>query len=272
MNVLIYVIIFIMGTVFGSFFTLAVYRIPKKIDIVSTRSFCPKCNHKLGFFELIPILSYLFLGGKCKECGQKIRIRYLLLEILSGLTFVAIAFALKFDCYNLDVSLFGELVFLVLYLVAIFIIAGIDKENKQIEKSVLYYAIGVSSAYIIYLCIMDSSSIYRYAMYLIAFVVLLTIDNIKLTNKAKDSYIVSLLILITNMTIMTGELVTMFSLITSIMLILIVTAIQKIINRLNKSRRKQISLEDNLNIGFYLGISNVMCLIVYLITNNWILK
>ena len=91
MNAIIYIIIFIMGTVFGSFYTLAVYRIPRKIDITHTHSFCPKCNHKLGFFELIPVWSYIFLGGKCKNCGQKIRIRYFLLEILSGLTFLALA-------------------------------------------------------------------------------------------------------------------------------------------------------------------------------------
>ena len=82
MNIFLYVIIFIIGTVFGSFYTLAVYRIPKNIDIVKKHSYCPNCNHKLGFFELIPILSYICLGGKCKSCKQKIRIRYLLLELL----------------------------------------------------------------------------------------------------------------------------------------------------------------------------------------------
>jgi len=76
MNIYLYTIIFIMGALFGSFYTLAVYRIPKKIDITHTHSFCPNCGHKLGFFELIPILSYIFLGGKCKSCKQKIRPRY----------------------------------------------------------------------------------------------------------------------------------------------------------------------------------------------------
>ena len=52
MNIFFYIIIFVIGTLFGSFFTLAVYRIPKKIDIISKHSFCPKCGHKLGFLEL----------------------------------------------------------------------------------------------------------------------------------------------------------------------------------------------------------------------------
>ena len=50
MNIILYIIIFTMGTLFGSFYTLAIYRIPEKIDIVKTHSFCPNCNHKLGFF------------------------------------------------------------------------------------------------------------------------------------------------------------------------------------------------------------------------------
>ena len=272
MNAFIYIIIFIMGTVFGSFYTLAVYRIPRKIDITHTHSFCPNCNHKLGFFELIPVLSYIFQGGKCKKCGQKIRIRYLILEVLSGLTFVAIALSMKFDCYNLDVNLLTELAFIILYLVAIFIIAGIDKEKKQIEKSVLYYAIGVSAAYIIYLCIMDSSSIYRYAMYLIALVILLMLDNIKLKNNAKDSYVLSILILLANMAIMTGELVTIFTGIMALIIIFVTTLIQKVSNMLNKSKKQEVKISNNLNIGFYLSVSNVICLIMVMATNNWILK
>ncbi|MBQ9659332.1 MAG: prepilin peptidase, partial [Clostridia bacterium] len=68
MNIFFYIIIFIMGITFGSFYTLAVYRIPKGQDITHTHSYCPNCGNKLGFFELIPVLSYLWLGGKCKHC------------------------------------------------------------------------------------------------------------------------------------------------------------------------------------------------------------
>ena len=72
-----------MGTVFGSFLTLATYRIPLGQDITHTRSYCTKCNNKLGFFEMIPVLSYIFLKGKCKNCNKKISIRYPLIEILT---------------------------------------------------------------------------------------------------------------------------------------------------------------------------------------------
>ena len=63
MEAIIYLYIFLIGTVFGSFFTLAVYRIPLGKDITHTRSYCPNCNHKLSFLDMIPIFSYIFLGG-----------------------------------------------------------------------------------------------------------------------------------------------------------------------------------------------------------------
>ena len=150
MNVFLYAIIFIMGTVFGSFYTLAVYRIPKNIDIVK-HSYCPNCNHKLGVFELIPVLSYIFLGGKCKECKQKIRIRYLILEVLGGVSFVILAKALKLDIYSLNLSSIIVFAFTVLYLTAIILISGIDKEYRKIDKRVLAYGIIISIIYMIYL-------------------------------------------------------------------------------------------------------------------------
>ena len=268
MNAILYITIFIIGTLFGSFYTLAVYRLPRKIDITHTHSFCPKCNHKLGFFELIPIFSYIFLGGKCKNCGQKIRIRYLLLEILSGLTFLAMAISMKLDIYSINITTIITFAFYILYLVAIFLIAGIDKENKKIEKSVLYYAIGISAMYIIYLCIVDKTSIYRYAMYLIAIVLLLMIDNFRLRQKAKDSYTISVLLLIVIMTIMTGERVILNTIITTIILILAIIIVQKLKNVLNRSKKKQINLTNDLHVGFYLGISNVLCFIAIMFINN----
>ncbi|MCI9063741.1 MAG: prepilin peptidase [Clostridia bacterium] len=271
MNTIIYIIIFMMGTVFGSFYTLAVYRIPRKIDITHTHSFCPNCNHKLGFFELIPILSYIFLGGKCKKCGKKIRIRYLLLEVLSGLTFVLIAFSMKFDIYSVDIKTLINFAFLSLYLVAIFLIAGIDKESKIIEKSVLYYAIGIFTMYIIYLCIMDKTSIYRYAMYLIALVILLTFDNFTLRNKAKENYGLSILILLVIMLVFTGEKVTICTCILTPIIIFLIAVVQRLKNVLNKNKKENIDIIQNLHLGFYLGTSNIICFIIVMFINNWIL-
>lgn len=127
MNAFFYVILFIIGTLFGSFYTLAVYRIPKRQDIVHTHSYCPNCNHKLGFLDLIPIISYLFLGGKCRYCKQKIRIRYLILELLSGLLFIAIAYLMKLSIDTLTTINIIQYSFMVLYITFIILLCGIDK-------------------------------------------------------------------------------------------------------------------------------------------------
>ena len=78
---------FMIGTIFGSFYYVVAYRIPKGESIVSPPSHCPNCNHRLGPLELIPIFSYLFQLGRCKSCKCKISIFYPLYEILCGLLF-----------------------------------------------------------------------------------------------------------------------------------------------------------------------------------------
>ena len=170
MDILLYILIFIMGTVFGSFFTLAIYRIPKNQDITHTHSYCPNCNHKLGFLDLIPVFSYIFLLGKCRYCKKKIRPRYLILEILSGITFVLVAYFMNVRMDNLKPNVLAESAFLALYLCFIFIMAGIDLENRKIEKSISMYGVIIAVAYIVYLCIVEHASIYRYIIYLIIYV------------------------------------------------------------------------------------------------------
>ena len=261
MDIFLYIIIFIMGTVFGSFYTLAIYRIPNKIDITHTHSFCPNCHHKLGFFELIPVWSYLILGGKCKECKQKIRPRYLIIEILSGITLVLIAYASKISFLNLDARTLIEIGFLVLYLSGIVIIAGIDLENRKIEKSVICYAIGILVIYIIYLCIVDKTNIYRYIMYLSITLILLIIDTVILKKKAKTSYVLSILILLMIMAVFTGEAVTILTVIMTLLIKVIYFVLNKIKSKTNKVKKVQEDLSKNLNYGFYLSISNIIMLI-----------
>ena len=261
MNVFLYIIIFIMGTLFGSFYSLAVYRIPKKIDIIYTHSFCPNCGHKLGFWELIPVWSYLFLGGKCKQCKQKIRPRYFILEILSGLSFVLLAYSLKINVNNLNTTTLIKALFIVLYLIGIFIIAGIDKEERKIEKSVLYYGIMVSCAYIIYLCIMGQTSIYRYVMYLVTLIILLIIDTENQITKAKQSYIIETLMLIVVMLINTSVFATVSSIAIVFISIILTKLIYYIKNALNKHKKEHKDLKQIHKFAYLLSISNVILLI-----------
>ena len=147
MEIIIYIAIAITGVVFGSFFTLAVYRIPRKENIVYVRSHCTTCGHKLNFWDLIPVFSYIFLGGKCRYCGEKIRIRYLLLEVFSGIVFLTLALT-----NGLEAIIY--LVFAYLFMAGMFIIAGIDKENYKIPNGVIIYEFCVAIAYFVFNAVM----------------------------------------------------------------------------------------------------------------------
>ena len=147
MEIIIYIAIAITGVVFGSFFTLAVYRIPRKENIVYVRSHCTTCGHKLNFWDLIPVFSYIFLGGKCRYCGEKIRIRYLLLEVFSGIVFLTLALT-----NGLENIIY--LVFAYLFMAGMFIIAGIDKENYKIPNGVIIYEFCVAIAYFVFNTVM----------------------------------------------------------------------------------------------------------------------
>lgn len=79
---------FIVGSIIGSFTNCCAIRYVSNESIVSGRSHCPKCGHTLSWYELIPIISYLLLRGKCHHCGEKIPIRYLLVEIVMGFIYL----------------------------------------------------------------------------------------------------------------------------------------------------------------------------------------
>ena len=81
------VVFFLFGSIFGSFFNVVGYRLPKEESIVYPPSHCPNCNHQLTAIELIPILSYIFLGAKCKNCHIKISPFYPIFEFITGFLF-----------------------------------------------------------------------------------------------------------------------------------------------------------------------------------------
>ncbi len=80
----------ILGSLWGSFANVCIYRLPLKGGVVRGRSFCPKCKKKIFWYENIPILSYLILGGKCSKCKKKISLQYLLVETISIISFLII--------------------------------------------------------------------------------------------------------------------------------------------------------------------------------------
>ncbi len=81
------IFLFLFGLVFGSFYNVVGLRVPQKESIVQPPSHCTKCQRQLTALDLVPVLSYLFLGGKCRSCGNKIAWIYPVMELLTGLLF-----------------------------------------------------------------------------------------------------------------------------------------------------------------------------------------
>lgn len=132
---------FIIGLTFGSLISLISHRLPLYQDIFIKRSQCPKCNHKLGIKDLIPVLSWVFSQGKCNYCNKNISIRYPLIEIFTGFVF------------SLTISFFGltNIGFLFVFLVILLtIITIIDFEHYIIPDSlqVIFLIVAIIWAYI----------------------------------------------------------------------------------------------------------------------------
>ncbi len=85
-----YIVVFLFGLAIGSFLNVVIYRIPRGESIVSPPSHCPHCDHGIRPWENIPLLSWLFLGGRCSHCKAPISGRYPLVELLTGLVFLAV--------------------------------------------------------------------------------------------------------------------------------------------------------------------------------------
>lgn len=89
-NTILYLYIFVIGIVIGSFLNVVIYRVPKELSFVKGRSFCPHCQAPIKGYHNVPVFSYLWLRGKCADCGEPISIRYPLVELFAGLMAILI--------------------------------------------------------------------------------------------------------------------------------------------------------------------------------------
>ena len=142
----------VIGAVIGSFVNVVSVRGTKGEDFVHGRSYCPHCHHSLHALELLPILSYLFLRGKCRYCKQTISIRYFIVEIIFSILFCLVAYLkspleivgyffciicmlialMDFDSYEVDLRL--------LFILAIL---GLYNRMNAVEEAILSMMIGL---------------------------------------------------------------------------------------------------------------------------------
>lgn len=101
-----YIFVFYYGMVLGNFFSTCVDRIPQEKSILYPNYCCNNCNSKLKYYNLIPLLSFLNLRGKCKECNKNIGIQHVIIKILTGIMFVVL---LKYFNFSLNFIKYGLL-------------------------------------------------------------------------------------------------------------------------------------------------------------------
>ncbi len=271
MNIVFYIILFIMGITFGSFYTLAVYRIPKRIDIVHTHSYCPNCNHKLGFLDLIPVFSYIFLRGRCRYCKEKIRPRYFILEILSGIFFVITALCMGMRIETLTIYQAIDFAFVILFYTFIILMAGIDKEEININRPVLMYGVLVSVIYMAYLYIIEESSIYRYVIYLVIYVIILAIETISLRKRAQTNYFYGNLLTIIILSIFIGATAFILTIISTIITVVVYKILDKLINKRRNVVKEKEKLTTKIPVGFLLGTYGLLTFLLTLFCNRYLL-
>lgn len=153
MPIFFYVYMTILGLLVGSFLNVVIYRLPimlerewkdeyqdyfhpekplpkhSKFNLLVPRSHCPNCNHKITAWENIPLLSYIFLGGKCSECKNKISMRYPLVELFTGLVTLYVT-------YHFGASI--KLVTILFFVWGLIAISGIDFDKQIIPDEIVF--------------------------------------------------------------------------------------------------------------------------------------
>lgn len=165
---------FLFGTIFGSFFNVVGWRLPVGLSIVKPGSFCPKCKHKLKWYENIPIFSFLIQGGKCRKCKKKISSFYIIVETMTGvlyaLAYWIFGFSFEFVLSILMISFFVivivsdtnylvipdevTVVFSILVIFARFILIGTD-------NALLFLIYGISGFVIMYLLMLFGNFLFK---------------------------------------------------------------------------------------------------------------
>lgn len=145
-----YICIFIFGLLVGSFLNVVIFRAPKKQSFLRGRSKCPKCQKKLNWYELIPVLSFLFLGGKCSRCEAKISWQYPLVELLVGILFLLSgSYFIKFieaDICQWNFFVIFNFIFLMYIASVLFLTFIYDLKYYIILNKVVYPSILISLA------------------------------------------------------------------------------------------------------------------------------
>ncbi len=154
-----YIFIFFLGLIVGSFLNCLIYRVEEKKNFWKGRSFCPCCGHVLRWQDLMPVLSFVYLRGRCRYCQEKISLQYPLVELFTGAIFTLVFYfqffsvaqgGLVFSLKNVISSLFLWFIFSSLVVVFVY-----DLKHFIIPDKIIYPAILAALGYNVYLFLID---------------------------------------------------------------------------------------------------------------------
>ena len=94
---MLYIIVFIFGSIWGSFSNVCIRRIPNNTSVIKGRSHCPSCNKLIKWYDNIPLISFLILKARCRDCSTTIDVKYFIIELISALNFVLIFYLFGFS-------------------------------------------------------------------------------------------------------------------------------------------------------------------------------
>lgn len=126
----------ILGLIFGSFLNVCIYRIPKKESIVFGHSHCMSCGSNLTPLDLVPVFSFIFLGGKCRHCGARISPRYPVVESLNAALWVCAFFTFGLSFRTITAAAFIS---------GLIVLTFIDIDTKTIPNGVVIYLLAVGA-------------------------------------------------------------------------------------------------------------------------------
>lgn len=175
MMTFIYIAVFVFGLCMGSFLNCLTYRLgqsegvkgkaQKKVGFLRGRSYCPKCKHKLSIWDLIPLISFLALQGKCRYCKKKISFQYFLVEIVTGLLLIfnfQFLISNQFPIFNFQflISAF----YLLLINCLLIIVFLYDLKHYIIPDRIIYPAIGLALIFNLQFLISKQFSIFQFSI------------------------------------------------------------------------------------------------------------
>ena len=165
-DILLAIFAFLFGLIFGSFLNVCIYRLPRGLSVVTPRSTCPNCERPIAAYDNIPMLSWILLGGKCRNCKTPITPRYMIVEFICGLLFLAcylefgprIASSVLSDNLALSTFLVPPLLRFLKYAVLSFLLLGLiftDAETQLLPDKMTLPGLVIGLAFSVFVPMRD---------------------------------------------------------------------------------------------------------------------